>query len=223
MILLLERSVMLKTLYNKDKTRLQLVKSIPGNNNNYLFLPGGPGVDSDSLMGLVNELNIAGNYWLIDLILNGTNDEHFSEHEEIYLKWPQFLVNAIKDFENPILIGHSFGGYLPLFIPELDNLLKGFIMIGSTPTLKSKLFQSTAEKHNLPPLSKEQNKFIETPNLQNLKALYEKETFYFFSKDYQKQGLEDIVKKLIYCLKTEHWWYSGGYKTFSESVTVALG
>lgn len=65
-----------KYLYDENHTRLQLIKSIPGIKVlNWFFLPGGPGVDSKNLEGLVRSLNTPGNYWLIDLPGNGTNDQ----------------------------------------------------------------------------------------------------------------------------------------------------
>lgn len=57
--------------YDKNSTRYQLVKTNPGSQTfNWLFLPGGPGIDSRYLIDLINILDIPGNYWLIDLAFN---------------------------------------------------------------------------------------------------------------------------------------------------------
>lgn len=61
-------------LFDDNLTRNQLVKSTPGKSvYNWLFLPGGPGIDSNYLLHLINELDIEGNCWLIDFLFNGDN------------------------------------------------------------------------------------------------------------------------------------------------------
>lgn len=204
-------------LYDTNRTRLHLVKSVPGAKViNWLFLPGGPGVDSSSLADLVKQMNLPGNYWLVDLIFNGTNENYPRASDDIYQQWPQYLESVVDQFENPILVGHSFGGYLPFFCPNLEQSLKGLIILNSIPTLKSDLFAKAAEKHNLPSLAQEKDQFIKEPNLATMKALYLKEAEYFFTQPNRAKGIETIVNKLEFCLHTEHWWYAGGYEFYSD-------
>lgn len=203
--------------FDENNTRFQLVKSVPGKVVfNWLFLPGGPGVDSNCFNDLVDSMNLSGQYWLVDLIYNGSNEQYPTTSNDIYKKWGNFLVDAVSKFENPILVGHSFGGYLPLFCPELENLLTGFVVLNSVPTLQSELFSKCANEHNLPSLSEAQALFVKEPSLDNLKALYLFETPYFFSPKNRTQGIEKIVEKLEFCIPTEHWWYKEGAQIYSE-------
>ncbi|ARN84744.1 alpha/beta fold hydrolase [Candidatus Nucleicultrix amoebiphila] len=212
---------LLKSLYDENHTRFQLVKSVPGKSVfNWLFLPGGPGVDSNCFLSLIDTMNVPGNYWLIDLIFNGTNEPYDIPSNAIYKKWGDFLIDAVQKFENPILIGHSFGGYLPLFCPQLEDSLKGFVILNSIPTLHSDLFAKCARENNLPPLSDAQSSFIEEPTLETINALYMSEVPYFFSHENRVQGIEKIVKKLTYCIPTEHWWYKEGAQIYSKITWV---
>ena len=61
-------------LFDENLTRYQLVKSNPGKAiYNWLFFPGAPGIYSNYLIHLINEINVEGNYWLVDLLFNGGN------------------------------------------------------------------------------------------------------------------------------------------------------
>lgn len=208
---------MTQVIYDKQKVRRKLYKSIPGDSSyDWLFLPGGPGVDSASLASLVDALTCPGDYWLIDLPLNGTNDQHELTADQVCVQWPQFLEELVSQFANPVLVGHSFGGFLPLFCKGLELILKGLVLLNTTPSFESKLFEQVVAKHNLPSLDEVKQQFIDNPCLETLRALYRKEAPYFFAPSNQKQGLDEVINKMEYCIATEHWWYSGGYATFSK-------
>ncbi len=207
----------LKYLYDENHTRYQLVKSQPGQVMvNWLFLPGGPGVDSSCFLDLIKEMQVPGNFWLVDLIFNGSNEPYEFTSHSVYESWGEFLLSAVSKFDNPILVGHSFGGYFPLFFPQLENLLKGFVILNSVPTLNSALFSKYAAEHSLPSLSEATARFINTPTREALKELYLLEALYFFAPQNRAKGIEQIVEKLDFCIPTEHWWYTEGAKTYSE-------
>lgn len=204
-------------LYDENHTRFQLVKSVSGNQEiNFVFLPGGPGVDSSCFNDLVKCMDVPGNYWLIDLPFNGTNEPQSVNSENICQQWDRFLVDAIKRFENPVLIGHSFGGYLPLFCPELEDVLRGLIILNSVPTLHSELFAKYAKENDLPSLSEAQTEFVQKPSLDTMHKLYMLESYYFFSSKNRMLGVEKVINKLEYCISTEHWWYVKGFVHYSE-------
>lgn len=205
-------------LYNADHTRLQLVKSVTGEKAlNWLFLPGGPGVDSSSLMDLITAMTQPGNYWRVDLIFNGINEDYPQiEPETVYPRWPVYLQAVVAQFENPILVGHSFGGYLPLFCPKLETLLAGLVILNSIPTLKSDLFMKVAVEQDLFSLEKARDEFIQSPKLETMKALYLQEADYFFTAQNRAMGIERVVNQLQYCIPTEYWWYTVGAAFYAE-------
>lgn len=203
--------------FDENHTRYQLVKSQAGNEvYNWLFLPGGPGVDSDSLLDLTKVLDVPGNYWLIDLPFNGTNQPYKFTSNEIYKKWGNYLIAAVRKFQNPILVGHSFGGFFPLFFPQLESILKGFVILNSVPNLDSNIFAKCAQENHLPPLACQISDFVNNPTIENMKALYLAEADYFFAPENLMKGIESIVEKLSYCLQTEHWFYTEGAKELTQ-------
>lgn len=204
-------------LYDANHTRLQLVKSVPGEKIfNWLFIPGGPGVDSSYLNGLVKAINLPGNYWLVDFIFNGTNTDYPKTPEAIYQQWPRYLEQVVSQFENPILVGNSFGGYLPFFCPELEKSLTALIILNSVPTTSSDVFAQVIAKHNLPSLTEVKERFIAEPSLENMKAFYMQEVPYLFRKENSAKGIDQIIHKMEFCLDAEHWWYAGGHALYSE-------
>lgn len=181
---------------------------------NWLFLPGGPGVDSECMLELTKHLDVPGNCWLVDLPFNGTNQPYEFTSNEVYKRWPNYLLAAVKNFQTPILVGHSFGGFFPLFVPELETLLKGLVILNSVPTIDSHLFEQYRITKGLPPLDSYRSDFVSNPNIDTMKALYRAEAPYFFAPEDQAKGIEAIIDKLEYCLPTEHWFYTEGAAEF---------
>lgn len=122
-----------KYFWDENKVRYNLVTANAGPAYNWLFFPGGPGADSSYFLDLVNLLNLPGNTWLIDLPGNGSNvSENVSYNFD---HWFDCLLPCLAKFQNPIYVGHSFGAMLPLLFPELENILKGFVILNSSPSL----------------------------------------------------------------------------------------
>lgn len=209
-----------KYLYDENHTRFQLVKTVPGNKMfNWFFLPGGPGVDSNNLMGLIEELKVPGNYWLIDLPGNGTNTQAKEDiTSTTFEHWDDFLVQALAKFENPVLVGHSFAGYLPFFCPKLEKILKGLIIIGSASTLQSDIYAQTAKTHSLPDLNPARQRFMKEKTLAALQALYMLEAVYFFAPEYRTEGINKIIKPLQLSIPAEYWWYTGGVNFYNKDI-----
>jgi len=112
--------------------RIQPVQQQEGAPYNWLFLPGGPGLDSSYLRPLLDALDLPGNIWLIDLPGNGT---HPAPDGYNFNRWDELLLLLVRQFENPVVVGHSFGGMWPLLFPELEELLTGFVVIHGAPCL----------------------------------------------------------------------------------------
>lgn len=131
-------------VYNEHWVRYQLVKSLASSTTcNWLFLPGGAGADSCYYLSLIEELEVPGQYWLLDLPANGSNLPPAVCFDYNFDLWESYFVSAIQRFENPILVGHSFGGMFPLLFPELENILQGLVILNSAP----RLWLTEAENH----------------------------------------------------------------------------
>ena len=156
-------------LYDAQYVRYRLVKSNSGPAYNWLFVPGGPGVDSSCFLPLVQALNIPGNIWLIDLPANGSNISEHVQADYDFERWADCFLSAIKKFQNPIYVGHSFGGMFPLLFPQLESILKGFVILNSAPSLWLEEAAKLAQKNNLPVLTESMNQFEANPNQSTFK------------------------------------------------------
>lgn len=165
-------------LYDVNHVRYELYQTNKGKNYNWLFFPGGPGADSSYLRSLVDELSLPGNVWLIDLPGNGSNIEDSLLID--YDQWADFFLKIIKQFDNPVLVGHSFGGMFPLLFPELENHLKGFVILNSTPTLWLEETATYSKQFDLPDLSEKMGDFAKNPTQATFNAALEVCMPYYF-------------------------------------------
>lgn len=85
---------MKKYLWTSLKTRLQFIKSTPGSNFNWLFLPGGPGLGSESLSSLTNKLKLPGTMWHVDLPGDGSNTT--SHDKKYFSNWSLALLECVS-------------------------------------------------------------------------------------------------------------------------------
>lgn len=154
-------------MWDDRGTQYTLVQSNAGTYN-WLFVPGGPGADSGYFLPLIQELYLPGKTWLIDLPGNGNNIQ--GQDREIFDDWTDCLLDAIHAFENPIYVGHSFGGMLALSLPELEDLLKGLIIIGSCPVFDSQEVASMVKEKNIVIPSELGKIFRENPTTETFKA-----------------------------------------------------
>ena len=100
---------------------------------NWLFLPGGPGIGSESLNELVDTLDVPGSLWLVDLPGDGSNINIPEPPEGYFEKWPSVILEAAQALPDCILIGHSTGGMYLLSVPQLEGYIKGLVLISSAP------------------------------------------------------------------------------------------
>lgn len=129
--------------WDRNQTQYELVKSGCGPFH-FLLIPGGPGASSVYFYDLIETIDFPGSVWCIDFQGNGddtVNDIDFG-------KWSNDFVYTVKQFPNPVVIGHSFGAMLPLLHPEMESLLKGYINLFSSPSLWfQKSIEVAKEKH----------------------------------------------------------------------------
>lgn len=190
-------------LYNDDQVRYELYQTNGGKNYNWLFLPGGPGGDSSYLHSLIDELKLPGNVWLIDLPGNGGNLQGaFSEN---YDHWFELFSRTVDRFDNPILVGHSFGGMFPLLFPELENHLKGLIILSSAPALWLEEAVSYSKQFDLPDLSKDIQEFTRNPNQDTFNTALEACMPYYFPADSLEKG-KKLFSQITCRWQPAVWW-----------------
>lgn len=173
-------------LYDLDQVRYELYQTNEGKNYNWLFFPGGPGADSSYLRSLVDELKLPGNVWLIDLPGNGGNVQDSLTID--YDQWGELFSKIIKQFDNPILVGHSFGGMFPLLFPELEFHLKGFIILNSAPTLWLEEAVNYSKQFDLPDLSNDMQEFTKNPTQETFNIALDACMPYYFPAETLEKG-----------------------------------
>ncbi|MER7008257.1 hypothetical protein ABT297_35140 [Dactylosporangium sp. NPDC000555] len=112
--------------------RLRAAGSRQGSGN-WLFLPGGPGIGSESLEGLVAAVEVPGASWLVDLPRDGSNTAAPGGGEDPFAGWPGVLLEAARSLPGAVFVGHSTGGMYLLSVPELEAHLTGLVLVSSAP------------------------------------------------------------------------------------------
>lgn len=191
-------------VFDKNHIRYLLASTYGDKPYQWLFLPGGPGADSSYLQGLIQLLHLPGNCWLVDLPGNGSNIESVPFDYD-FDKWFDLFLPMVKKFENPIIVGHSFGGMLPLLYPELENYLKGFVIMNSAPTLWLEEAVRYSKKFNLPDLTNEMQEFTKNPNAKTFQVALDACMPYYFPESTLNVGRE-LLSKLPFNFPAAVWW-----------------
>jgi pimeloyl-ACP methyl ester carboxylesterase len=106
--------------------RLRKVQDQPG--PSWLFLPGGPGLGSESLEALVEILDLPGSLYLVDFPGDGSNPTPLiPEH------WKENLILLVQSFPKVRLVAHSFASLFVLTCPELEPYLDRLVLISASP------------------------------------------------------------------------------------------
>lgn len=195
-----------KYLFDEHHIRYQLVTQTPQKEKtlNWLFIPGGPGCDSSSLFDLAQMLELPGNAWLIDFPGNGSNTAGISADYD-YNEWFDLMIPMVKRFENPVIVGVSWGGIISLLTPELENHLVGFVALNSTPKLWLESAAQCAKKYNLPDFAPQMYTFIQDPSQETFNKVLEACVFYYF---YKKESLEkglDMLHSIPFAFRPTMW------------------
>jgi pimeloyl-ACP methyl ester carboxylesterase len=94
---------------------------------NWLLLPGGPGIGSESLNELADTMDVPGSIWLVDLPGDGSNT--LRHYDDPYAGWPQVLLEAAESVSDPVFVGHSTGGMYLLATPSLRDVVRGLVLL----------------------------------------------------------------------------------------------
>ncbi|MEO8963787.1 MAG: alpha/beta hydrolase [Gammaproteobacteria bacterium] len=190
-------------LWTKLKARLQFIGSTHGANYNWLFLPGGPGLGSESLSTLTKNLKLPGTIWHLDLPGDGSNNT--LNDEQHFARWSDALCEAVSTVKNVILVAHSTGGMYALATPKLEKMLIGLVLMDSAPDSSwQKQFVQYAQTHPIKKSNKLQIKYAKKPN----NTLLKKITIMLAPYSFTKKGLPkdiSLLKALPFNYKTCEW------------------
>ena len=115
-------------LWTKLGARLTWINSRPGGIYHWIFLPGGPGLGSESLIDLTQCLKLPGTVWHLDLPGDGSNITR--NNQLSFSKWSEALIEAVSLFDNVILAAHSTGGMYALATSLLEKKTQRVSLIG---------------------------------------------------------------------------------------------
>lgn len=175
----------------------------PGINCNWLFLPGGPGLGSESLNGLAEILYLPGNVWHVDFPGDGSNTT--KDDIEHFAHWSQALIEVTSALANVILVAHSSGGMFALATPALENILIGLVLMDSAPNaLWQRFFAQYVKENPLIEAEKLQILYNNDPSNETLKKLTIACAPYFSTK-ISLHRIMHLLESLPFNYKTHLW------------------
>lgn len=190
-------------LWNQFGARFQFIKSQNGEPLNWLFLPGGPGLGSESLYQLTQSLNLPGTLWHLDLPGDGSNIT--ANNTESFQNWAKALIEAIQTLDHVILVGHSTGGMYALSLPSLEKKLRGLVLMNSAPNASWQInFQKVMNASPIPQLEALAKIHEQNPSQSTLKELTVASAPYLFTKKGLKEGIA-LLQSLPYNYETVSW------------------
>ncbi|MDV6278158.1 alpha/beta hydrolase [Rhodococcus erythropolis] len=157
--------------WTSSGVRLRHVATTPGQTN-WLFLPGGPGVGSQSLLGLVHAARVPGTAWLVDLPGDGSNRGVSAVPENPFARWPNVLVEAVQALDQVVMVGHSTGGMFLSSVPELEHHLAGMVLVSSAPHAGWRdTFAHYTRRHPIPGVAEAAARYSACPDDRTLREL----------------------------------------------------
>lgn len=192
-----------KQLWTHSKARLQQVYTDDSEPYNWLFLPGGPGLGSESLRDLIELLSLPGTMWCVDFPGDGSN---ISENEDLnFSNWQEALIEATSKFENTILVAHSSGGMFALATSELEKNLIGLVLMDSAPNSDwQKYFSDYVKANPIFSAEKLQKLYDAHPSDATLKDLTIAGAPYFSTKK-NAAKIASLLSELPFCSKSHKW------------------
>lgn len=184
----------MKSIWTRSGARLQCVRS--EGEKNWIFLPGGPGLGSESLAGLTGILPLDGTVWLLDLPGDGSNATKGSFHE-----WQRALIEAASELKHVIMVAHSTGGMYVLSSPKIESRLDGLVLLDTAPDTSWQAAFANIVKGKLDVLEAEYRK---NPTNETLKALTVAAAPFLFTEKGMAKGIE-LLESLPYNTAAHQW------------------
>jgi pimeloyl-ACP methyl ester carboxylesterase len=159
----------MKMPFTRTGVRMRLHSRNEGSLN-WLLLPGGPGIGSESLIELAEVMHVPGSIWLVDLPGDGSNGAR--PHENPYAPWPQVLVEAAQAVPDPVFVGHSTGGMYLLATPQLGGIVRGLALLDTAPDCSwHPEYVEMTRRDPLPAFERAAAEYARSKTIQNLTAL----------------------------------------------------
>jgi pimeloyl-ACP methyl ester carboxylesterase len=139
-----------QSFHTPGGVRLRLRCRRPGRLN-WLFLPGGPGLGSESLHELADRIEVPGACWMVDLPGDGSNRTPPGVGADPFAAWPGVLLEAARALPDAVYAGHSTGGMYLLATPALEAHVVGLALLSSAPDSSwHPRYVAMTERHPLP-------------------------------------------------------------------------
>lgn len=215
----------MNALYSKYGYRAQLISTNPGVPLHWLFLPGGPGLGSESFSNLGQRLKLPGNTWYIDYPNDGSNQVSQNDYFE---GWRQGLLDLVCLFRNVVIVAHSFSGMFVLSEASIEKHIKGLVLLNTSPNANwMQEISKQAEKFHLPDVSEVQAQYQSNLSDEMFKKLTINCAPYFFSESALSEG-KSLLQELPYSHKSYNWagedFHPGYQATFIPSIpTLIIG
>jgi pimeloyl-ACP methyl ester carboxylesterase len=195
---------MSRQLWTPSGVRLREQASRPGELN-WLFLPGGPGIGSESLAGLAAAAGAPGVSWLVDLPGDGSNVDAPGAGADPFARWPAVLFEAAQAVSDAVFVGHSTGGMYLLSVPELESHIAGLVLVSSAPHAGwMAAFGAMTESHPLPEVDAATAAFEQDRTDANLGRVAVASAPWNFAPGYVDAGAQ-LLRRMPYNVAAVDW------------------
>ncbi|GGL89685.1 alpha/beta hydrolase [Nakamurella endophytica] len=144
--------------------RLRAARRNPGTTD-WLFLPGGPGIGSESLAELVDVVDVPGTSWLVDLPGDGSNVDAPGAPPDPYALWPGVFREEVDAVREPVCVGHSTGGEYLLSVPSLERSIRGLALVDTAPDARwMPVYEAMTRAAPLPGVTAAAERYVEDPS-----------------------------------------------------------
>lgn len=170
---------------------------------NWLLLPGGPGIGSESLHELADAMDVPGTIWLVDLPGDGSNTD--PERIDPFRSWPGVLVEAALAVPHAVYLGHSTGGMYLLATPELRGHIRGMALLDTAPDCAwHAAYVRMTEDDPLPGFNAAVTAYERDKNLANLTRLVVESADWNFEPEGLGAG-RDLLARMPYNSEAIEW------------------
>lgn len=157
-------------LFTPSKARLHCIRADSSKNYHWVFLPGGPGLGSESLADLTKLLHLPGSIWHADLPGDGSNLT--DDDTRSFSHWQRALIEITTTLPNVILAAHSTGGMFALATPEIEKNIVGLVLMDSAPNSSwQNYFAQYVKENPIPAAEKWLALYNADPSNETLKQL----------------------------------------------------